>query len=230
MFIVVLSLVVIFDDTNTNSITGNYLVNTKVEVLPVLLKNCSFHLYPGWNMVSFYCLGMFADRDSVLTSVSDSYDSIFMYDAFDTIDPWKSYNPSLPSWTVQQLSNIDRVSGYWIYMYDNADFYYGGKYSDSLIILNKGWNFVGYPNTNPTNVNVSLSSVPFTTVKNYVNTKSVIDVCQNISGNITCTYTTVTDTWLIHVNGSSSNTLNEFETYSGYWLNVSSNSQWVIVR
>lgn len=233
---VVLSMVVVFNDNQENSITGHNIINTKVEVVPIIFKNCSFHLYPGWNMVSFYCLGMFVDRPSTLNSVEGSYGAVFKYNAFDVADPWKSYNPELPNWTVQQLNYFDRASGYWIYMYEDADFSYSGVYSDSVIFLNKGWNFVGYPNTKTVNVTTSLNGVPFTVVKNYINTKIVPDVCQNITdnetGNVTetCTYNITTDTWLIHVNGSSSNTLNEFETYRGYWLNVSSNSQWTIIR
>jgi hypothetical protein len=236
MMIVVLSIIVIFNDKSENSPTGNYLVNTKVEVIPVIFKNCSFQLYSGWNMASFYCLGMFVERSSVLDSVSDSYGAIFRYDSFDSSDPWKSYNPSLPSWTVQQLNYIDRTSGYWIYMYDDTEFNYGGVYSDSLILLNDGWNFVGYPNTKSTNITTSLNGIPFSVVKNYINTKFVPDVCQNITnnetGNITetCTYNIITDTWLVHVNNGSSNTLEQFETYRGYWLNVSGTPQWLIVR
>jgi hypothetical protein len=179
---------------------------------------------------------MFTERSEVLDSVSGSYGAIFQYDSFDSVDPWKSYNPSLPNWAVQQLDYMDRVSGYWIYMYDDADYTYGGKYSDSLIMLNTGWNFVGYPNNNPANITTSLNSISFSVVKNYVNTKIVPDVCQNVTnnetGNVTesCTYIITTDTWLIHVNNGSSNTLNQFETYSGYWLNVSGTPQWHIAR
>jgi hypothetical protein len=235
MTIIVLSIVVIFNDIHENSLTGNYMINTKVEVIPIIFKNCSFHLYPGWNMVSFYCLGLFAERDSVLNSVSGSYGAIFEYNSFDSEDPWKSYNPSLPNWTVQQLTDMDRISGYWVYMYDDANFYYGGKYSDSIILLNTGWNFVGYPNTNAANITTSLNNTPFSVVKNYINT-NITTICDNTTGNMTgnitgnCSYNITTDTWLVHINGGSSNTLEQFETYKGYWLNVSGTSQWNITR
>ena len=207
LFLIVASIVVISED-KSNKISGN-IVNTHVEVLPVSSKNCSFHLNPGWNMVSFYCLGLFSDRSVVLGSIDGYYGSIFEYNSNDATDPWKSYNPELPSWTVQQLTHMDRISGYWIYMHTDADFNYPGIYSDSVIYLYNGWNFVGYPNTNRTNINVSLNGIPFTVVK-YYNTTS--------------------NTWQVYVNGSPSNTLNYFETYKGYWINVNGNPQWIITR
>jgi len=219
MALLVLSIVVIFDNVSENTLTGYNIVNTKVEVLASPSKNCSFQLSPGWNMVSFYCLGLFADRNIVLQSISDSYSSIFEYQANDIVDPWKSYNPSLPNWTVQQLNYMDRVSGYWIYIYNTSDgsnastgmtnFSYPGIYSDSIIYLYTGWNFIGYPKLNTTNIGTDL----------------------NISSyNIVKYYNTTTDTWLIYINGSANNTFDTFETYKGYWLNVSEDQQWYVVR
>lgn len=240
MTVVFLSIVVIFNDTTSNSITGHGIVNTKVEVFPTIFKNCSFHLYPGWNMVSFYCLGLFADRSLVLQTVEDSYGAIFEYQAFEGADPWKSYNPYLPNWTVQQLTHMDRVSGYWIYMSNDKNFSYNGIYSNSIILLNDGWNFIGYPNTLTTNITDSLNNISFTVVKNYINTNVTTSNCTtnlitNITTNLTtnvtiCNITTIIDTWLIHVNGGSNNTLNEFNTYKGYWLNVTGSTQWNITR
>jgi hypothetical protein len=244
MSILFLSTILILNDNNTitndNFITGNGIVNTKVEVFPTIFKNCSFHLYPGWNMVSFYCLGMFAERSIVLHTIENSYGAIFEYQTFDVADPWKSYNPNLPNWTVQQLNYMDRISGYWIYMSNDADFSYSGVYSDSIILLYDGWNFVGYPNTLTTNITTTLNGIPFSVAKNYINTNITISNCitnftTNFTTNITinftvCDVTTITDTWLTHVNGAPNNTLNEFNPYKGYWLNVTGGARWNITR
>jgi len=240
MTIIFLSIIVIFSDTNNNSLTGNDIVNTKIEVFPAIYKNCSFHLYPGWNMVSFYCLGLYADRSAVLQTIDGSYNAIFEYNSFDSADPWKSYNTYLPNWTVQQLTHMYRISGYWIYMSNDSDFNYNGVYSNSIIFLNDGWNFIGYPNTLTSNITASLNGIPFTVVKNYINTNittsncttnNIINLTTNLTTNLTiCDINTITDTWLIHVNGGSANTLNEFNTYKGYWLNVTGNAQLNIVR
>jgi len=207
-----LSILLFFDDSNflsNNIISSNAVVNTRVNILPAEQKNCSVQLSTGWNMVSFYCLGLFNERSIVLQSVSESYGAIFKYQSSDVTDPWKSYNPNLPNWTVQQLNYMDRTSGYWIYMTNDTTFFYSGVYSNSVIPLYSGWNFVGYPNLNSTNISVALSEISF----------SVVDY-----------YNKSTGTWLVYYYGGSSNTLNNFNTYKGYWINVSSISQWNITR
>ena len=209
MALLVLSIVVIFNNPYENKITGNNIVNTNVELFPVQAKNCSFQLTPGWNMVSFYCFGMFVERSKALQSIDGSYDSIFEYQSNDINDPWKSYTTSLPNWTVQQLNYMDRVSGYWIHMTDNATFNYSGVYSNSNIYLYNGWNLVGYPSIDIKNINDSLISNSFDIVKYY---------------------NTTTDIWLVYFINDSNNTLTQFESYKGYWINVSGDQIWAIVK
>jgi hypothetical protein len=88
-------------------------------------------------------------------------------------------------------------------------FSYSGVYSNSIIYLYDGWNFIGYPNTNPVNISTGLNISSYTTVKYY---------------------NTTANTWLVYINGSANNTLEKFETYKGYWVNVSGNPTWTIVR
>ncbi|MGV8171505.1 MAG: hypothetical protein ACP5OA_02305 [Candidatus Woesearchaeota archaeon] len=205
-----IAIVVIFDESSDN-ISGE-VVNTRVEVIPAVYTNCSFELYPGWNMVSFYCLGLFVSRNAALQSINGSYDSIFEYTANDANeDPWKSYNPNLPSWVIQQVAYMDRLSGYWIYTDLGANFSYNGIYSDSTIYLYNGWNFVGYPHIEAYNITQRLDNVSFSIVKNYM---------KNLSG----------DVWLVHINGSMSNNLTQFETYKGYWINVSGDQAWLVIK
>ncbi len=206
----ILTLVLFFDnsDISNNSINAN-VVNTHVEVLPVEPKNCSFQLHAGWNLISIYCLGMLNERVMVLQSVNNSYGSIFSYQSRDLTDPWKSYNASLPNWTIQQLTHMDRVSGYWIYMYNATTLYYAGIYYDSNIPLRNGWNLVGYPKNRTTNINDSLNGISFSVVEYY---------------------DTQTNTWMYYYQNGSSNTLTQFEPYEGYWINVSGLQQWNITR
>jgi len=212
VFLVVFAVVVMPDITNSSDdssmISGN-VVNTHVELIPAAAKNCSFHLNPGWNMVSFFCLGMFLDRNVALDSISGSYGSIFQYNPTDASDPWKSYNPYIPGWTVQQLNHMDRISGYWIYMFNDADYHYAGIYSDSVIYFSNGWNLIGYPLNYSSNISAQLIGKQYLIVKYYDNPS---------------------DTWLSYVNGSPSNTLKRFDTYKGYWVNVNGSSQWNIYR
>ena len=189
---------------NETTITGHD-VNTRVNVLPISSSDCNFSLSPGWNLVSFYCIGMFEPVDDTLSSIRDNYQSIFMYNAMDANDPWKSYNPSLPDWAVQQLQYLDRMSGYWIYMTGSSDFNFNGSKKYTVIPLRPGWNLVGYPNIHTQNINDSLNGVLFTVLK---------------------TYDTPSATYLVYINGSASNTLHTTDTYKGYWLNSTAFQNW----
>jgi hypothetical protein len=134
---------------------------------------------------------------------------MFGYNDNDPADPWKSYNPNLPSWTVQQLSHMDRISGYWIYTGDNITFYYEGVYSSSVIPLSSGWNLIGYPKNSSTDVSTILG---------------------NISFNILKMYDTPNDTWYVYTNDSGNNTLQTFDAYKGYWIYASYDQSLNIVK
>ena len=191
----------------TSSITGNAVTNTRVQLMPVRPTNCTLHLYPGWNLVSFFCLGLFVDRDTALQSIDGEYSYIFAYSPTDAVDPWKSYNPNLPNWTVQQLNFMDRISGYWIYVSNDTDYLYSGVNSSSNVPLYTGWNLVGYPGKIDRLVNDSLACISFNIVKTYI---------------------TPSDTWLIYINGGSNNSLILLQQNKGYWINSSSSQTWVI--
>ncbi|MBN2566990.1 hypothetical protein JXB02_02810 [Candidatus Woesearchaeota archaeon] len=51
-----------------------------------------------------------------LASIENNYTSIHMYNASDTADHWKVYNPALPGWVVQDLTRTVPHQGYWIRM------------------------------------------------------------------------------------------------------------------
>jgi hypothetical protein len=68
------------------------------------------------------------------------------YDAGDSTDKWKSYNPDLPNWVVHDLTEISREKGYWVYSSNITEFYKLGELlSPSFIDLESGWNMIGYP-------------------------------------------------------------------------------------
>jgi hypothetical protein len=191
-----------------SGLTGSAITNTQVTIIPALPANCSLHLNPGWNLVSFYCLGLFTDRSAVLSSIDGQYTKIFSYNPYDTSDPWKSYNPNLPAGIVQQLNNMDRMSGYWIYIPTGADLTYEGvNKTSSTITMKTGWNLIGYPSITTRNINNTLNNISFTIIQRY---------------------NTTSDTWLVYINGSSNNTLNTLDTYVGYWINVTSDQSLII--
>jgi hypothetical protein len=130
---------------------------------------------------------------------------IFSYDITDSSDPWKSYNPRLPNWTVQQLTHMSRLSGYWINMSQDVDYTFNGSKKYTIIPLEPGWNLVGYPNMINKSINESMSTVSFNMLK---------------------TYDPLTETMLVYVDGEINNTLYTTDTYKGYWINSTATQNW----
>ena len=94
----------------------NITVPTTVNVSQANITVCNFTLSQGWNLVSFFCWYKNMNRTVALEPIDGKYAAVFSYDSSDTADPWKSYNPSLPNWAVQDLNSMSRQKGYWIYM------------------------------------------------------------------------------------------------------------------
>jgi hypothetical protein len=210
LFVFILIAIAFYPDhtVNTDSeVTGNQIVDTRVNIVPSPSANCSFQLQEGWNLVSFYCLSLYEPLSDVMASVNTSYGSVFEYVSSNSSDPWKSYNPDLPNWTVQQLSSMGRTQGYWIYMESTADYFFEGSRRDSSIYLQAGWNLVGYPSVTDRQINTSLSGLTYTIVKGYDES---------------------TDSYTVHIFNASNNTLVLFETYGGYWINSSSTQTWSV--
>jgi hypothetical protein len=180
-----------------------------VQIMPAESKNCSFHLKEGWNLVSFFCLSNSVSTRYALESLNGSYDKIFSYASTDSVDPWKSYNPSLPDWAVQQLEYVSRIPGYWIYINNETDYIYVGYEKYTFVPLYPGWNLVGYASLTNHTINDSLFDIQFTTIK---------------------TYDTFTGVYPIYIVNATNNTLEYLETYKGYWINSSASQNWIVYK
>lgn len=197
VFIIIILTAMFVNDWDDN-MTGKQIIETRVNIVDIKESECNFTLQQEWNLVSFYCLGMLNTRESVLSNLSGKYNSIFTYNNFDSNDPWKSYNPSIPNWTVQQLNYMDRISGYYIYMNTPSDFYFEGYMKYTIIPLNTGWNLIGYPRIIAQSPNDTFSDINYTIVKGY-------DAIQQ--------------QYLFYIPNHGGNTMNETKTYNAYWIN-----------
>jgi hypothetical protein len=136
------------------SITGMQVMSTRLLIVERVTSMCNISLVEGWNMVSFYCMGLDLPVEELLMNMEGEYESIRTYDASDALDPWKSYNPDLPSWAVQDLPYVARSDGYWILVGEDQRFVRAGNlYTPTIIDLHTGWNLIGYPSTNVSLVN-----------------------------------------------------------------------------
>ncbi len=141
--------------------TGWPIISTRLVITSKSATFCNMTLEPGWNLVSFPCLSDPLDIDFMMSPLNNSYDSLRFYNPADSDDPWKSYNPDLPSWVRHDLGEISRARGYWIYVEGNATEYYlnGNLSTPTLIDLEDGWNLIGYPSRSIRKVNDTFGSL-----------------------------------------------------------------------
>jgi len=135
------------------SITGRQ-VATRLIITQTVGTHCNFTMKSGWNHVSFPCITLDLAFNDTFKNASNDFVYIKRYDASDPNDPWKSYNPNLPNWTKQDLSAVSRSYGYVVYYENDTQFYLENELGiPTLYNLPKGWNFLGYPRLNDTDIN-----------------------------------------------------------------------------
>ena len=91
---------------DTLSLTGTYPLETTID------------LYGGWNLIGYPSASV-KPVETVLEGINGLYSLVWQYKAADSADPWKSYNPSVPS-SLNDLKNFEPGFGYWIYMTQDA--------------------------------------------------------------------------------------------------------------
>jgi hypothetical protein len=74
----------------------------------------TIQLCAGWNLIGYPSAAPVALPDA-LASIAGQYDLVFAYDASDTADPWKKYNPAAPPFT-NDLAALGPGKGYWVRM------------------------------------------------------------------------------------------------------------------
>jgi len=172
--------------------------------------NCSIPLEEGWNLFSTPCYTREKTVSQMLEDIDGLYSSVHVYVASDSLDPWKAYNPSLPNWVVQDLATIDETHGYWINMRlaDDLDII-GQKLPIYTILMEPGWNSVGYPSFTIRAVNRSLSDLyPYWRITEYFNATD--------------------DTYRIFYNSTQSGTFSNISPYFGYWIYMTNSGTWEV--
>ena len=183
-------------------------------------KNCSVTLVNGWNLVSMPCSPSNKTLDYSLASMNGGYVSMHWYDPNDDGDHWKSYNPSMPSWVVQDLGNISIQDGYWLYINKSPSIVWslqGNITLPTYVYLYNGWNLAGYPSNETKNVTLALQTI---------NTSVSSIHMYNASD--------TNDPWKVY-NPSldpSFNDLTMLNPFFGYWMNITTNqssANWTII-
>lgn len=190
---------------------------SKVMVFEIFRnKNCTASLPEGWNLASMPCNPNNYSIRSALSSIEGSYVSVHWYDPNDQIDRWKSYNPSLPSWVVQDLSNFSIQRGYWININTTASWSLAGNITlPNYILLYSGWNLAGYSSNETKNVTLAVKGI----------NESLRSIhMYNVSD--------TADPWKVY--NPSFPELSDLPMmlpYFGYWMNITTNASvnWTII-
>ncbi|MFA6073384.1 MAG: hypothetical protein WC758_04690 [Candidatus Woesearchaeota archaeon] len=183
-------------------ISGNAVAQVYIQETPHV--NCSISLKEGINHVSFFCEEGSRSLEEALIDINNeslNYTSIYVFNAANLNDSWSSYNPSLPGWATQSISSLNRRAGYIVVMSTSGVYANDGYlFSNNNIILQKNWNFIGYPTNGVANISSVLSSIN----GKYVRVESY----QVLNGS---------NYWRNYTPGNSGN-LTIMESGIGYWM------------
>jgi hypothetical protein len=167
-------------------------------------------LYKGWNMISIPPFLLNITPKDVLSSISGEYDVVQAYYASDPVDPWKHYRPDKSFGN--DLLWMESVQGYWILMKNDAvlkpdhiDPTRDSLFNGTLIGLEAGWNFVGYPS---------------------VQKRTVDDALAGVSYDMIQTYDAATGQWLSY--DGTSGSLTHMDMGKGYWIHCTAFNNWEV--
>jgi len=116
-------------------------------------------LVSGWNLISLPVKLADNSPSAAFASISGSHGDIWAYDACDTTDHWKLYNPALPA-PSNDLTAVSVTAGYWVKMISPATLSLNGEHLlKTTIGLCPGWNLIGYPSVTTRPVADALASI-----------------------------------------------------------------------
>jgi len=190
--------------THTVDTAGNVnetWVNDTASTLPT--SGTNLNLYNGWNLISIPLMPEDTSITSLLSSINGNYSIVWAYNASDTIDHWKKYDPVAPFGN--DLTSVVPGEGYWIMMTNNDTLPITGTAPESIDLKN-GWNLIGYN---------SLVSQPIT------------DALFSIDGNYSIVWaynaSDSTDHWKKYDPGAPfGNDLSMMEPGKGFWIMMTS--------
>jgi hypothetical protein len=122
------------------------------------------NLYGGWNLISIPTIQSDTNLGSVLSSIEGKYDAVQWFNISDTNDPWKDYHVTKVGFS-NELNYVDHQKGFWVHMNVSGitQFVYQGSQPlvNQRVLLEPGWNMVGYPSFSYYNRTVGLNDLEF---------------------------------------------------------------------
>jgi len=141
-------------NSSGNIITGgDYLPLVQILILQFEIK-----LESGWNLISLPLMPEDTSITSLLSPINGNYSIVWEYNASNTSDHWKKYDPSTPFGN--DLTTMEPGKSYWIMMISYDILNVSGTIPESTDIeLWSGWNLIGYNSLNPQTITDALSSI-----------------------------------------------------------------------
>jgi len=182
---------------------GKATTSSTVFIVNSTPANCTFDVGAGLNVVSLPCL---SSAEDILT-ITNQTEVLAMYQYTPgTSDVWKVYNPTLPNWTVSDLTHLTRRAGYVVLMNASANKTIEGQIALSTDVpLIQGWNLVGYPSLKVRNISDTFGSVNATVTR--------VEA-----------YNKTAELYIVYPTGN----LSKFTPGLGYFVNVTASGTWTV--
>jgi PKD repeat protein len=190
-------------DDSAAAIAGAYIGTDPDAVHQVILE-----LALGWNLISINVMPQNTSRDQVLSSIDGEYDALWTYSA--SQGEWWGYVPDGPD--LPHLNNLNEITpseGFWVNMIQTGMLMLQGTQPETAIMLEPGWNLVGY---------------------NSRAAKPIEDCMVSVEGiySSVLTYDPFGDVWLQYTpNGTPfPNPLEFMQPGKAYWIHVEQDCLW----
>jgi hypothetical protein len=122
------------------------------------ISGITLSLFTGWNLISLPLMPEDTNITSLLSPINGNYSIVWEYNASDTSDHWKKYDPSVPFGN--DLTNMEPGKGYWIVMTSDDTLPISRAVPESVDIdLKIGWNLVGFNSLDSKPIAEALSSI-----------------------------------------------------------------------
>ena len=187
-------------------------VLTTVEITGATTEAvCTIKIREGLNLISNACDIANSTPVKVFATLNGSYQGVFTYDSTDS-DKWKAYNPNLPGWVVNDLTNITTEKGYYVLANSTATLVVNGSVNSiNIFAVRKGLNLIGYP---------ILSS------KTVANAFSTLSAGQLVT---IYAYNSTTGRYEFFDMRNSTGNLTLITTGRGYFINITSDANWGVI-
>jgi hypothetical protein len=145
-----------------------------INTTAVGTTSVSVPLLKGWNLVSSPLVPIDTAPSAVFATIAGQFASVYAYDACDTDDSWKRYDPSAPSFA-NDLTTIAVEHGFWIQANTNTTLTITGTSPATVSNpLCDGPNLIGYPSGSAVALPDALVSIAGKYTKIYAYDPSVV--------------------------------------------------------